>query len=297
MKLNKSQIKIISLCLLISIMVLLVTQTSLARYIYNAINEYILEAQHFYFNSTILTANGKTYNVSNWDGVNAYSITIDVNSKRNELVATNSDISYDITYDCPSTVTCSLSKTTGVIYTAAKTDSYILTVMPLTNFHAGDYVSVTTTATSNYPYTKALSATYNIGVDIYQFSYSITDSVGSKYLTLVLTNAKPYYTVKTAFLSYAVGDQISLNTYATLSATNQAYCVSKTVTITFDTNDILLDLNSDIYLNKISETTTTLNTYTYVNGLTFNIPANGNTAILFYKNDLSMNYSSSTTVL
>ena len=80
-----------------------------------------------------------------------------------------------------------------------ETDSYQITVIPKEEFHEGDEIDVTTTATSKSPYVKALSATYTIGIETTNFTYNIEDNTDNKYLTLNLTNSVTYYRVEKAF--------------------------------------------------------------------------------------------------
>lgn len=285
--------KIIISIICIILLCLLLFNSSLGRYIYNAINNYILNSKEFYFESSVLADDTPVYSIVNWDGVNSYTLNIDVNGKKNELVSTSVDIEYDIDIECPSSVICSLSKETGVIYAEKKTDSYTITVTPVDNFYEGDTVTISTSATSKYPYTKKISAKYIIGVENYGFSYNVIDSIGSKIMTLDLTNAKPYYVVKEAFDDYEIGDQISLSDYNSLADENKSKCISTQVTITFDPNVILLDVTSKAYLNRVAATTTTINDYSYVNSITLNIDASSNEEIIFYKNDISKDYSNS----
>ena len=276
----------------------LISKTSFARYIYQAVNNYILESQHFYFNSSILKEDNPTYSIADWDGVNPYTITIDVNNKKNELISTASDITYQIEVSCPSSVICNVNKTEGIIYKDAKTDSYVLTVVPINSFEAGDQVTVTTKAISTYPYSKTIEATYLIGVQNYGFSYQITDASGEKYLTLELTNSRPYYKVEQAFQTYQVGDIISLETYQNLSDLEKTYCVSARVSISFNPNQILLDMTDPTYLKyKSSQTLTTINSFQYVSGFTFEMDATSNTKIIFYKPNIADNYNGDNSVI
>ena len=80
--------KIILLTLLILIFLYFTSYLTIGRYIYNAINNYILESKGFYFNSTVLNVNNAAYSINNWDGVNSYTLTIDVNNKKNENLYT-----------------------------------------------------------------------------------------------------------------------------------------------------------------------------------------------------------------
>ena len=107
--------KKLSIIILFVAVILLLFGTTFARYIYNVIHNHILESREFYFNSTVLDMNGRQYRINNWDGVNNYVLTIDVNNQKNSLTSTQSDIAYDIEVSCPSSVECRLSKTEGII--------------------------------------------------------------------------------------------------------------------------------------------------------------------------------------
>ncbi len=283
--------KLVIIVILITIVSVLLVNSTIGRYIYNSLNNHLLESQNFYFDSSILTINSNTYSVSNWDGVNPYVLTIDVNSKKNDLISTNVDVKYDIFVSCPNTVLCTVNKEKGIISRNNKTDSYIITVTPLNNFYEGNTVTISTSATSTYPYTKTLSANYIIGVENYGFSYDIEDSSGAKYLTLELTNSKPYYEVIEAFDDYAIGDHVSLNDYNDLPNNKKAYCVSHRVTVGFDPNILSLDLTDNVYIDNISYQTTSINGYNYINSITFDVPAIYNEQINFYKKNVSMNYN------
>lgn len=285
--------KLKSIILLSVLSILLIIFLTFSKYIFNSINDYILESKAFYFNSKILSSNETTYNINNWDGVNNYNLTIDVNNKKNELKSTLSDINYDISVECSGNVECTTSKSSGTIYQAQKTDSYQVTVRPTGNFYAGDSVVVRTKAKATYPYTKELSATYTIVVSKERFSYNIEDSVGSVYLTLNLTNSVSYYQVEQAFDTYSVGDQIAVDTYNDLSDTNKAKCFSAKVTLSIPTSLVDLDMTNNTYLNRVSgsETTNVINNYNYVSGYVFKIGASSSEKIIFYKKTINNDYT------
>ena len=209
--------KKLSIIVMACLIVFLFCGITFGKYIYNIINNFILETKSFYFTSSILTVNRKGYSINNWDGVNPYTLTIDLSNRKNDERRTKADISYNIEVKCSSNVTCSLSKNSGVIYEDGQNDSYQITVTPTRNFFEGDVATVETSVISNSPYTKKLSAFYNIGVAKSNFSYRIEDSVNSKYMELNLTNSVTYYEVSEAFGSYKVGDQISIDDYSKLS--------------------------------------------------------------------------------
>ena len=283
-------VSIIVLC--VSSLFLFVT-VAFGRYIKNIINNYLLEAKAFYFNSTVLGVNGKNYSIVNWDGVNSYPLTIDLNNRKNALRHTNADIVYTITKSCPNTVTCTLSKTGDTIRANDETDSYVLTVTPLQNFYEGDTVTVTTTVRSSSPYEKEMSATYTIGVQKANFSYNIEDSVNSKYLTLNLINSITFYEVLQDFGNYTAGDHISLDEYALLNSSERAKVLSAEVTLQYDPHYVLLDMTNPLYLNRLSTNyqETTINNFQYVSRFSFRLNAASSNSIIFYKDDPTEDYT------
>ena len=108
--------KKISITVLIVLFIILILGFAYGRYLYNIINNYILETKAFYFNSSVLGINNNKYLVNNWDGVNSYTLTINVNNMKNSLVSTDSDITYETYVECSTNVTCTVSKQNGVIY-------------------------------------------------------------------------------------------------------------------------------------------------------------------------------------
>ena len=282
-----------SIITLIILIIILLFGSTFARYIYNLINNYILETKEFYFNSNILAANGKEYRINNWDGVNDYVLTIDVNSRKSSLAATPSDIKYDIEVSCPSSVECSLNKQEGIIYQATQTDTYQITIHPTEEFYEGDEIEVETTATSSFPYVKSLSATYHIGIETSDFTYDIEDAVGDKFFTLNLTNTVSYYQVERAFGSYQKGDRITIDEYRNLTDAEKENCFSAKVTLNFTPRDIFLDMTNTNYLHRIpnSEKTEVINNFNYVNEFSFKMDASSSAKVMFYKDDPSQDYT------
>lgn len=283
-------VSIIVLCVLV---VILFISVAFGRYIKNIINDYILETKGFYFNSSILSTNGKNYLINNWDGVNSYTLTVDLNNHKNDERYTNTDIVYDINVNCPSSVVCTLSKNNGILHPTDTTDNYQVIVTPQQNFYEGDTVAVTTSVTSSSPYVKTMSATYTIGVEKSDFSYDISDSVGSKFITLNLTNSISYYEVSEAFGDYAVGSQISLDDYNNLTESEKNHCFSAIITVEYDPNLLLVDMTNDLYLNKLSTNyeEIQIDGYQYVKKFSFKVNASSNNSIIFYKMDVNQNYT------
>ena len=282
-----------SMIILVLLMIFFFTTIVFGRYIKNIINEYILETKAFYFYSSILDVNGKNLSITNWDGVNSYSLTIDLNNRKSNRRYTTSDIAYNIYVTCPNTVACTLNKTSGVLHPEDSMDNYTITVTPLQNFYEGDTVVVQTSVTSSSPYQKTMMATYTIGVEKSDFSYEIVDSVNSKYLMINFTNAITYYQVEQAFGDYAVGDQVSLDEYSELSPTDQAKCFSAIVTVEYDPHILFVDMTDRLFLSRLSTNyeETTISGYQYVSKFSFKLNATSSNSILFYKNDITANYT------
>ena len=249
--------KKLSIIILFVAVILLLFGTTFARYIYNVIHNHILESREFYFNSTVLDMNGRQYRINNWDGVNNYVLTIDVN---------NQD---------------------------AGTDSYQITVIPQEEFYEGDEVEVTTTATSTSPYVKSLSATYFIGIETSNFTYNIEDAVNDKFITLNLTNSLTYYKVETAFGNYQEGDRLSQEEYQALTDAEKENCFSAKVTVSFSPRELYLDMTNKNYLDRIpnSEQTESINNFNYVNEFSFKMTASSSEKVMFYKADPTKNYT------
>lgn len=287
----KKKLKSKKILILLGILLLSITPT-LSRYIYNSISNFILESQGFYFSSSILGIDNNEYKINNWDGVSTYYLNVDVNNRKNEYVVGNTDIEYGISVECSSNVTCNLSKETGIIKKDSEGDSYIISMIPSKQIEEGELVTIKTVATSTSPYKRTLSATYSIGIEKKGFSYKITDNENDKFLILELTNSITYYQVEEAFENYSIGDKISTETYKKLEQENKNKCFSAIVTISFDPNNILLDMTDTNYKNRLSkELTNTINNKQYVSGFSFKVNATSSEKIKFYKNDITKNYT------
>ena len=77
--------KKLSIVILISLTLLLLFGLTYAKYVYKIFDNYILETKGFYFNSSVMTINNKNHNINNWDGVNSYTLMVDVSSKKNDF--------------------------------------------------------------------------------------------------------------------------------------------------------------------------------------------------------------------
>ena len=288
MKKIKKRTIIIILAIFIITLPLTVT---FSKYVVKKIGDYILMANHFYFNSDKLKEDGANYQMNNWTGASNINIQFDLNNHQNNILTSSSDIDYKLSVTCPTDVTCTLdSAYTGVIYAASGSKNFNLTLTPNRTFNENESISVTVNAESTSPYVKKLSATYVITVGKKGIAYSISDAPDNNTFNFIITNALDYYTVKETFGTSNIGDKISYDTYKSLSTENQAKCTSYKVTLTFDPSVVILDPTSEI-VEKSTETTTTINNTQYINSLTFKVDALSSTSIRFYKVNKSIDYT------
>lgn len=287
-KISKSKkiIIIIFFCLL-----LFSLSITFGRYVYNRILDFYFSSKNFYFESDKLTMDGAFYSLDYWNGVDPYTIVVNLNSFKNNNLKTENDITYQVDYECSSTTLCTSTKDNGVIYGSNNTDSFVVTMTPNTTFNDGDSVNITIKATSVSPYKKELSATFRLVVGKYGLSHEIVDSKKSPYLELSVTNTLNYYTVKEPFLDYNVNDRIDEATYNTLSDENKAHCASAIITVSFDPNTIYIDNNNTVYLNSYNRETEKINNYDYINKFTFKMDSSSSSLVKFYKRDVSKDYS------
>ena len=287
-KISKSKkiIIILFFCLL-----LITLSITFGRYVYNRVLDFYFSSKNFYFESDKLTMDGAFYSLDYWNGVDPYTIVVNLNSFKNNNLKTENDITYQVDYECSSTTLCTSTKDNGVIYGSNNTDSFVVTMTPNTNFNDGDSVNITIKATSVSPYKKELSATFRLVVGKYGLSHEIVDSKNSPYLELSVTNTLNYYTVKEPFLDYNVNDRIDEGAYNALSDENKEKCASAIITVSFDPNTIYVDNNSTVYLNSYNRETEEINNYDYINKFTFKMDSSSSSLVKFYKRDVSKDYS------
>ena len=78
---NKKQILIIIAILLCTTSLVVV----LGRYVTNSINSFFIRSKEFYFFSDKLTEKNSIFQVENWSGVDNYVITVNMNSRKNNI--------------------------------------------------------------------------------------------------------------------------------------------------------------------------------------------------------------------
>lgn len=290
-KVQKFSIKKI-IIMIVLLLAFTLGSSTLAKYVIQEFHSYYLSAKHFYFTSNRLKRNNPTYLVNNWSGVGSFNISFDLSSEKNSYVYTESDISYEVSFTCPNDVTCSLDKTSGVIYNASTghSDTVTLSVVPTRNYNENERLNIVIEARSTSPYEETIKATFAYVVGKQGITYEIDDENNRTYMLLKITNAINYCKVIEAFDGYQVNDLIESSIYRSLSAQNKAKCVGEEITLNFDPHKVILDTTSDI-VNYATYSSVSIDGTDYINQLTFNIEPVSTMAIKFYKIDTTKNYT------
>lgn len=278
---------------IIALIIMFPFSLTMSRYINKLTTNYYLETQKFYFNSDKLTEDNNTYTIENWSGVENISMDIQLESRKNQYEAAETDVNYVISYTCEDTVTCSISKESGTIYSSTNVDSVTLNLVPNKNFENGESTKITVTAKSTSPYSKTLKATFIVRVGKKGISYEIQDETYQTYLFLKITNSKSFYKVNEAFGNYTLNQEIDYLEYLELADADKEKCTSALISISFDPKTIILDTTSPI-LDKVNDediSTVEIDSKNYISGIKFKIDALSSEAIRFYKKTPSKNYT------
>ena len=290
-KLKKISIKDV-LVIIFLLFVLTIGSSTLAKYVIQEFHSYYLNAKHFYFTSNRLKKNNPTYLVNNWSGVGSFNISFDLSSEKNSYVYTDSDINYEVSFNCPSDVNCSLDKTSGIIYNTptGHSDTVTLSVVPTRNYSENERLNILIEARSTSPYMETIKATFAYVVGKQGVTYEIEDENNRTYMILKITNAINYCKVIQAFDDYQIDDLIESNVYRSLNAQDRAKCVGEEITLNFDPHDIILDTTSNI-VDYATYNSISIDGTDYINQLIFNIEPVSTMAIKFYKINTAQNYT------
>lgn len=246
---------------------------STAKYVYNVAHENYLASKDFYFKSDKLNIEHSEYQVTNnWSGAETYTITVNMSSKLNDMAFTDADIDYTITVTCSDNIECTKSKNSGTIIGKNHTeileghnqDSFSISVNPKNGvvLHNTEVAWVDVCAKAVSPYEQEIYGKLIIEVGSSSIYYEIIDSVNSPYLTVNIVNSSA-------------------------QASN--------VTLSYNPQQVLLDMTNRFYINNATTTDTPINGYDYLNSITSNVPSLSTTSVKFYKVDATQNYSYSPT--
>ena len=294
-KITHNKKRLILICLLF--IFLLPFTTTLGRYTLNNVKEFFNRSREFYFYSDKLGEDNPLFLIDYWSGDDDYTITVNMNSRKNNILGAKYDIKYDISYTCSNNAICTLSKNSGTILATTNTDFFNLVVTPNAKLETGDEVRINITATANSTYEKIITGEFVLRVGKEDITYKIEDSQNNPYLNVNITNTKSFYIVDQAFGRYAVGDPITIDQYMSLGDADKAKCHSAIITIKFNPSEVIMDMTNSNYLNATEVKTTTLNGYQYINEITFNIDAISSTTVRLYKVDVSKNYTDSSSII
>ena len=287
---NKKHLRLIIIILLV--IVLGFGAYSFARYAVKEYHDYYLSSKNFYFSSNRLTEDNALYQVNNWSGVGSFDISFDLLSIKNNLVYTDYDIPYTVSFECPSDVICSITSNEGIIYANSPNHSSSVTinVNPQREYSEEETMTINVYASSTSPYVKTIGAKFEYIVGKKGVSYEIEDQNNRSYLVLKITNAINSCNVIEAFDSYNVGDVLDNKVYRKLSKENQSKCVSQYVTLSFNNDDIFFDNTSNL-LKSSTFTTTNIDGTDYINSIRIPIEPLSSTALRFFKKDTTKNYT------
>ena len=116
---ERKKINKVNLITMIVIIVLIVSYltSSFGRYALNFVNDFYLRSKEFYFYSNKLLATGKTVTINDWPGTDSYNISVEMNSRENNILVSRSDITYNIACtNISDDIIVELSKTSGTIH-------------------------------------------------------------------------------------------------------------------------------------------------------------------------------------
>lgn len=287
-----------------------------SRYVYQQIRSYYLLSQEFYFNSDKLSLENSHFEASNWSGVTEYVVAINMNSRHNNIEASpideikyeveatfeyydsrNNKISNPENYIDVNVDATNSTRTSRILRRSNNNKDYFeITITPKTgvSLRNDEYVMVYVTAKSTEPYVQELTGEFKIIVGNLGMSYQIEDAENNPYYILRLTNTLAYYVVDQAFGGHAVGDQISIEEYLDLESDDKNKCHSLSLQVEIDPNQVVFDTTDSVYLstrNAATTTTALVDTYNFVNKLSFKIDAEESRSLKFFKNDVKKDYT------
>lgn len=151
------------------------------------------------------------------------------------------------------------TSSSGIIYADTNVERIKIIVTPLNQIKKGEIIKVRIKASTQEPYKKDISCEISLRVqELTENEYAIEDEVNRNYAILKLVNAE------------STGAQI---------------------TLTFDPKDLRLDLNDEIYVNKVSEETSVIDGKNYVKKVVFNLDGETAKNIKFYKVDATQDFT------
>lgn len=170
-KTNKNSI--VAIVLVTLIVLVAVSASLIAKYVYDNKNNAQMLSSNFHFTSNYLEEKQATYEINNWQ--NGFNIDLYNYEKDNKALISNTDIKYTVTVKTSSTNgSWGLEdENKGVLKKSSTKSSNTLKLTKSVNAKQGDKVTVTVKTT--YPFVKTISAVFILST-VDSPSYSIDDN-------------------------------------------------------------------------------------------------------------------------
>lgn len=286
MKKNKTTKHLLYALFGIILLVVLTRGITYAKYVSDAAFNYYLGSKGFYFESDDLELTQSKITDTSWDGE---KVTFNIKNSSNKYIASESDISYEITCsieeenttkECflngteKSKITAKLSASLGCLnetddevdtssYTEDKCSKYTWTYLPTSSEHYFEVVdkegneinnaTVVITAKSTSPYEKTISAKYILTKDSSDIgSLSLKYETKTNYENVIITNS---------------------------------YNEDKCLKLTWNPDNLIIDEDSNDYISYKT------NDNSYINEIIFKVSKKNSINYSFYKTDTTKTYS------
>lgn len=286
MKKNKTTKHLLYALFGIILLVILTKGITYAKYVSDAAFNYYLGSKGFYFESDDLSSTQNKITDTSWDGE---KVTFNIKNSSNKYIASESDISYEITCsieeenttkECflngtdSNKITAKLSSSLGCLnetndevdtssYTEENCSEYTWTYLPTSSDHYFEVVdkegneinnaTVVITAKSTEPYEKTISAKYILTKDSSDIgSLSLKYETKTNYENVIITNS---------------------------------YNEDKCLKLTWNADDLLIDEDSNDYISYKT------NDASYINEIIFKVSKKNSMNYVFYKTDTTKTYS------
>lgn len=259
---KKRKDKII-LILLIIVVLAVATTFTLGKYVYNSIWNYYLESKEFYFESDLLDINNKKNSILTWDGSNINFVL--KNSSNKELIS-EYDISYKITCTVlneeANYIDCVLNGTDSSVFNGSLSNvSYCVN-----NIDDEDVTSFDKKQCEidGYTWKEEITSKNNYFNLVLKDNSKNIDEVSVK---ITAESINPYHKTLVGVFNLNKVDQNDTGLithyekyieYDELSVINNSSS-DKCLSINFDTNNYLFDLESNSYLEYATDSNDKIN--------------------------------------
>lgn len=185
----KGHKKIVIFSTIITIIVLTFILQTFSKYVLKKQNFQAVVATRFYFESDLLSADGKNNDFYDWDGKSIYELEFNIMNYEDVLRYGSQDISYTVDVENNSNVNvkCFINEietNNGVLTKGKQTsDKVKLTIEP--NSVIANKESINVSVTSNSPYSKTLNGVFNININKKEYTANLIEK--KDYEKLIIT--------------------------------------------------------------------------------------------------------------